>query len=180
MGIPGKQGWELAHSFIAHLLILLKSNERLWAIRSDRSRLISDREGIAQVAQRKCTTVSESLRPLRGNEQPWGNRSGQSEEISDCERIAQITQDKWATLSNSLRSLRGNERLSDSLKKIWLYTHFFFLWANRSFPLFWWAMWVNPSGCSPKMSDVSEIAQVANQKWATWADHIQKQDFRFF
>ena len=33
-----KQGWEFAHSLIAHLLISLKSNERLWAICSDRSR----------------------------------------------------------------------------------------------------------------------------------------------
>ena len=39
------QGWEFAHS-----LILLKSNEQLWAICSDRSRQMSDRERIAQVA----------------------------------------------------------------------------------------------------------------------------------
>ena len=66
-------------------------------------------------------------------------------------------------------------------------------WANRLFPLFWWAKWVNRSGRSPKMSDVSEslrsltkneqpwaicsgsseemsdcerVAQVAHQKWA--------------
>ena len=37
----------------AHSLISLKSNERLWAIRSDRSRQMSDRERIAQVSQRK-------------------------------------------------------------------------------------------------------------------------------
>ena len=35
------------------LRILLKSNERLGAIRSDRSRQMSYREGITQVAQRK-------------------------------------------------------------------------------------------------------------------------------
>ena len=54
------QGWELAHLLIAHRsfalahrsfaysLILLKTNERLWAIRSDRSRQMSDCERIAQ------------------------------------------------------------------------------------------------------------------------------------
>ena len=48
------QGWEFAHS-----LISLKSNEQLWAIRSDRSRQMSNRERIAQVAQRKWATVSD-------------------------------------------------------------------------------------------------------------------------
>ena len=61
--LPSKQGWEFAHS-----LILLKSNERFWAIRSDRSRQMSDHEQIAQVAQSKWATVSDSLRLLRGNE----------------------------------------------------------------------------------------------------------------
>ena len=66
-------------------------------------------------------------------------------------------------------------------------------WANRSFSLFWWAMWAirsqslisserceriaqvahqkwamwaNCSGCSPKMSNHERIAQIAHQKWA--------------
>ena len=60
-----------AHCSFAHLLILLKSNEWLWAIRSDRSRQMSDRERIAQVTQRKWATVSESLRSLKTNERPW-------------------------------------------------------------------------------------------------------------
>ena len=34
---PDDQGWEFAH-----LLILLKSNEQLWAIRSDHSRQMRD------------------------------------------------------------------------------------------------------------------------------------------
>ena len=42
----------LIRSF-AHLLISLKSNQQLRAIRLDRSRQMSDRERIAQVAQRK-------------------------------------------------------------------------------------------------------------------------------
>ena len=97
----GFQGWEFAHWLIAHLLILLKSKEGLWAIRTDRSRQMSDREQIAQVAQRKWATMSESPISLRGNERPWANRS--------------VAQDKWATLSNLLRSLRGNERMSDKI-----------------------------------------------------------------
>ena len=68
----------------------------LWAMHSDRSRQISDREWIALVAQRKWATVSDSLRWLRGNDR--------------CERIAHFAHQKWATMSNLLRSLRGNER----------------------------------------------------------------------
>ena len=59
-----RQGWESAHS-----LIWLKSNERLWAIRSDRSRQMNNREQIAPVAQRKWATMSQSLRLLMINEQ---------------------------------------------------------------------------------------------------------------
>ena len=58
-----EQGWEFAHS-----LSSLKSNERLWAICSNRSRQMSDPEQIAQVAQDKWATLSDSLRSLRGNE----------------------------------------------------------------------------------------------------------------
>ena len=50
-----------------HSLISLKSNERLWAIRSDHSRQISDCEQIAQVAQAKWAKVCESLRLLMTN-----------------------------------------------------------------------------------------------------------------
>ena len=71
-----------AHRTFAHLLISLKSNERLWAIRSDRSREMSDRERIPQVAQRKWATVSESLRSHKTNERPWAICSGCSEEMS--------------------------------------------------------------------------------------------------
>ena len=123
-----------AHCSFAHLLILLKSNEQLWAIRSDRSRQMSDHEQIAQVTQRKWTTLSASLRTLKTNERRWAIRSGRSEKMS-----------KWAIGS----------------KKCWLqkskilflvcfitFMYVFFLnvlkkWANCSFPLFWWAMWVN-------------------------------------
>ena len=68
---------------IAHSLISLKSNEQLWAIRSDRSRQMSDCEQIAQVAQRKWAIVSKLLRSLKTNERPWAIRSGSSEEMSE-------------------------------------------------------------------------------------------------
>ena len=67
------QSWEFAH-----LLISLKSNEGLWAIRSDRTRQMSDCERIAQVAPDKWATVSESLRSLMTNEQLWAICSGHS------------------------------------------------------------------------------------------------------
>ena len=61
--IKNSQGWEFAH-----LLISLKSNARLWAIRSDRSRQMSNCEQIAQVAHDIWATVSDSLRSLMINE----------------------------------------------------------------------------------------------------------------
>ena len=59
------QGWEFAYLFIA---FSLKSNDWLWAIRSDRSRQMSNREQLAQVAQDKWATVSKLLRSLMINE----------------------------------------------------------------------------------------------------------------
>ena len=56
------QGWESTH-----LLRSLKSNERIWAIRSDCSGQMSDCERIAQVAHDKWVTVSDSLRSLMIN-----------------------------------------------------------------------------------------------------------------
>ena len=53
----------------AHLLILLKSNERLLAIRSDWPRQMSDHERITQVAKDIWATVINFLRSLKGNEQ---------------------------------------------------------------------------------------------------------------
>ena len=58
-----------AHSLIrwfVDLLVLLKSNDRLLAIRS---RQMSDRDWIAQVVQRKWATVSKSLR----SHDKWSN-----------------------------------------------------------------------------------------------------------
>ena len=64
-------GWEFAHS-----LVLLKSNERLWAIRSDRSR--TNCEQISQVTHIKRATVSELLSSLMTNERLWAISSGGS------------------------------------------------------------------------------------------------------
>ena len=113
--------------------------------------------------------------------------------MSDRERIAQVAQDKWATVSKSLRSLMImiNERMSNSHKKIWLTnlkSYFLvcfinvFLFKIERFPQSLcfgkrceqiaqvahqkWAMWANRSGHSPKMSDHEQFAQVAQRKWA--------------
>ena len=54
-----------AHRSFAHLLRSLRSNERLWAIRSDHSGQMSNCERIDQVTHDKRETVSDSLRLLR-------------------------------------------------------------------------------------------------------------------
>ena len=71
------QGWEFAHS-----LISIRSNERLWAIRSDGSGQMSNYEGIFRLL-------------IMSKERPWGNCSGRSWQKSDCERFAQVDYDKW-------------------------------------------------------------------------------------
>ena len=121
--------------------------------------------------------MSDSLRSLRTNEQLWANHSGRSFQKSDCEQIAQVSYDKWATISNSLRSLMINEQIAclfwlnrsftlaltkneplaqKKLTKIIFFVTFFEHLKQKqvicSFPLFYWVMWVNRSGRSPKMS----------------------------
>ena len=141
---------------------------------------MSNREQIAQVAQRKWAIMSDSLRSLRGNE--W------------CEWIAHFTHEKWA-----------NERFA---QKIWLkkskslfyyvllylkffntniFAHFLFFgercqWIPH-FAQIKWAMWANPSFRSLKMNDslrllrgnerCERIAHFAHQKWANeWIAHF--------
>ena len=53
---------------MSNLFRSLKTNERLYANRSGRSEEMRDREQIAQIAQDKGVTVSNSLKLLRGNE----------------------------------------------------------------------------------------------------------------
>ena len=158
---------------------------------------------LAQFAQIKWVTVSYLLRSLKTNEGPWANRSGRSEEMSDHERITQVAQEKWATVSDSIRSLKGNEQMSKSLQKFCLIKSKILFFNFFSMLYIWWAMWVNRSGCSPKLSDVSEslrllnkneqprairsgrseemsdreqITQATHQKWANkWIAHFFKQ-----
>ena len=66
------QGWEFAHSLIAHLLI-----------RSFCSNQMSNCERFTHIAQDKWADVSESLRSLKTNEWPWANRSGRSWQMSN-------------------------------------------------------------------------------------------------
>ena len=113
--------------------------------------------------------LAHLLRSLKSNEPLWAICSDRSGQMSDCERIAQVAQVKRATVSKSLRSLMINER---SLKKIWLKSCFLYVKniknrAIRSFHLFYWAMWANCSGPSPKMSNHERFAHVAHQKRAT-------------
>ena len=82
---PAKQGWEFAHSLIAHLII-----------RSFPSNQMSDCERFPQIAQDKWATVSELLRSLKTNERMWANRSGHSWQMSNCELFAPVAHDKWA------------------------------------------------------------------------------------
>ena len=96
-----EQGWEFAHSLIAHSLIHSFAHLLIAHL------LICS---FAHFAQIKCATVSDSHRSLKTNERPWANPSGHSEEMSDRERMAQVAQEKWATMSDLLRSLRGNEQ----------------------------------------------------------------------
>ena len=131
---------------------------------------MSYRERIAQVAQDKWVTVSESLRSLMTNERPWATHSGRLRQMSDRERIAQVSHDKWATVRDSLRSLMINEWMNDSLRKFWqknlnsyfsvcfIYVFLFKKWAIQSFPLFDWCERIN---------------QIAHKKWATMSQSLR-------
>ena len=50
-----------------------------------------------------------------------------------------------------------------------MYSFLFKKWVNHSFPLFWWAMWVNRSGHLPKMSDVSKLLRSFTKNELPWA-----------
>ena len=87
------QGREFAHLLIAHSLSC-----------SFCSNQMSDCERLAQIAQDKWATVSDSLRSLRGNKQPWANNSGRSRQMINREQLAQVAHDKW-----------GNERFAQKM-----------------------------------------------------------------
>ena len=96
------QGWEFAHSFIAHS-----------GIRSDRSRQMNHCEPIALVSHDKRATVSDSLRSLSCSQKNLTKivflyvflRFLKFKKTSDslipsffkrCERIAQVAHQNWA------------------------------------------------------------------------------------
>ena len=140
---------------------------------------MSDHERIAQVAQDKWATVSNSLRSLRGNEQ-----------MSDS--LKKI----WLTKSNIL------------FFSMFYIQLFYLKMSELLISSFWWPMGVNRSGRSPKMSNVSkllwlltknegpwaillgrseemsdreQIAQIAHQKWANeWIVHFLRKKNRSF
>ena len=125
-----------------------------------------DCERFTQIAQDKWATVSKSLRSLRGNEGEGANRSGCSRQMSDCERFAQVPQRKWANERFSQKILGKKSKIL-FLICFTVYTFFYFKkWVIRSFPLFWWTMWANHSGGSPKICDHERFAQVSQIKWA--------------
>ena len=129
-----KQGWEFAHfaqikwATVSDLLRSLKTNERLWANRSRRSRKISNCERIAQAAQDKWATHDKCA--IRSKKiyigfcikkwEMWANHSGRSPKMSDVSellrslaknerpwaiRSSHSEEMRWAIMSESLRSL---------------------------------------------------------------------------
>ena len=151
------QGWEFAHSFIAHLLI-------------------------AQIAQIKWVTVSDSLRSLRKNERLWANCSGCSCQKSDREQIAQVAHDKRVTVSDLLRLLMINMWMSDSLKTFWLKSYLEYVFCTLKKEPFAHSLFLmsHVSGLLRSLTKKERcewIAQVAHQKWANeyrsffWANH---------
>ena len=111
LSVVDYQGWELAHSLIAHSLI-----------HSFPSNQMSDCERFAQIAQDKCATVRDSLRSLRGNERPWANGSGCSRQTSNRERFAQVAHDKWANDRFTQKNLAKKSKI---LFISLFYIHFF-------------------------------------------------------
>ena len=134
--------WLICSSLIrsfAHLFILLKSNERLWAICSDHSRKMSDYERIPQVEQMSNSLKKCCLKNLKSYFlvcfikvfffKKWSICSFPRFLVSNvskslrsliknelCERITQVgPSPKMSDVSRSLRSLTKNERMSELL-----------------------------------------------------------------
>ena len=137
------------------------TNERLWANRSGRSEEMSDSERIAQVAQDKWATLSDSLRSLKKRQRKWAN-----------ERFAQKNLPKKSKILFLVCFIYDFKKRKKIEK--WVNRSFFlissFLLSNVSDLLtmahFFWAMWANCSGRSPKMSDVSKSLTKNEQPWA--------------
>ena len=114
----------------------------MWVNHSFRSNQMSD--------------VSKLLISLTKNERPWAIRSGRSEEMSDVsESLISLTK-KWANERSLEKFLLKKSKIllcyvllkvKKKFRKNEWNAHF------RSSPRFWWAMWVNRSFRSPKMSE---------------------------
>ena len=119
----------------------LKTNERPWTNRSDRSWQKSDCERFAQVAHDK-----------------WGN-----------EQIPHFFSESLVRsfVPPKKKSLKKIWLISFFFV---LFVRFSKKWMIRSFLLFYWAMRANRSGRSPIMSDHEQFAQVAHKNERPWAN----------
>ena len=74
---------------------------------------------------------------------------------------------KWAICSKKF----GKKKSKILFFSIFYIYRFFLLkkWANCSLPLFWWAMWVNRSDHSPKMSNVRDSLRLLTKNERPWA-----------
>ena len=97
--LPILQGWEFAHSLIAHLLRSLRSlrtNGRLWANPQDRSGQMSNSERIAQIAQDKWAGLGIRSSVF------WANHSFLAKKWAICSKKRVINSFLVSALSKSL------------------------------------------------------------------------------
>ena len=139
------------NSLIAHSLISLKSNERLWEIRSDRSKQMRKWAIVSESLRSLNTraTMRDSLRSLRGNE--W---------MSDLLKKIWLKKSKIFFTKKKVF-----EKMSEAL----IFAYFLFFgercaWIAH-FTQIKWAMWADRSFHSSKMSEHERFAQVAQRKW---------------
>ena len=129
---------------------------------------------------------SESLRSLTKNERPLAIRSGRSPKRSNHERFAQVAHQKWANewIARFLEWIAHSRILFFSM----FYIHFFYFKNEQiAHSLFFgeqcewiaqvthqkWAMWVNRSVHSPKMSDHEQLAHIAQRKWVIVSESLR-------
>ena len=96
---------QIKWAIVSDLLRSLKTNERLWANHSGRSRQMINHEQISQVAHDKWANMSDSLRSLRRNVRSWANRSGCSVKMSKWTNRSLFEQ-----IAHSLTFLAKKER----------------------------------------------------------------------
>ena len=144
------QDWEFSFAHRSSLIRSLLICSSLICSSLIRSRQMSSCERIAQDYSNKL---------------PWANRSGHSGQKSDHEWFAQVVHDKREN-EQIAHLLFRSQKMSNLLNKfdqnrifcsffVRFFVHFLKKQAICSFPLYYWEMWANRSGCSPKMSNVS-------------------------